>query len=81
MNKREFGALVKTKRAERGMTQRDLAALSGMNRATLQMIEGGEQWPGVRFLAELRRHLGIDVNAVLDAIPAWLADEDRRAAA
>jgi transcriptional regulator with XRE-family HTH domain len=61
MDKMEIGQALKRWRDTRGLSQRDLAAKSGVGYASIARIETGRQDPTVGMLTRLAEALGIRV--------------------
>lgn len=61
------GRMLKSLRTRTGMTQRQVWEETGISLPTLRTYEQGRTLPNAAVLALLRRALGIDVNAYLDA--------------
>lgn len=59
---------VRAIRAERGLTQEQVADAGGLALSDVGRIERGQRDPGVRVLARLARGLGISVADLLDGI-------------
>jgi DNA-binding XRE family transcriptional regulator len=60
------GAALVAAREVAGMTQADLAALSGVSRRTIQHAEKGERDLGVQTLGRLARALGVEIVSLLE---------------
>ncbi len=61
-------------RAERGLTVRQVAELSGVAKETISQVERGERQPYDRTLAKLARAYGVDVENLLVEEPVPLAE-------
>ncbi|MBP5285603.1 MAG: ImmA/IrrE family metallo-endopeptidase [Kiritimatiellae bacterium] len=72
----QFGASVKRMRAERGMSQSDLAAAAGMPNSQLCTIERGRTCPSVAVAARIAEALGLTLAQFFGGGPA----KKRRAA-
>jgi len=59
-----WGLLVRVLREESGLSQRKLAALSGVNRATLRKLENGEAKGTIDLLEVLLKFLGYELDAI-----------------
>lgn len=57
-----LGANIAEHRAARGLTQRDLAARAGVDRAFLNRVEGGLRNPTIMVLAKVAHGLSITVG-------------------
>jgi transcriptional regulator with XRE-family HTH domain len=66
-----FGARVRAERMRLGMTLDDLAAASGISRATLSNIERGEHSPSLTKATDVARTLGVSLAQLL-------GEEERR---
>lgn len=60
-----FGTVLRRLRAERGMTQEDLAFASGAGRAAIARMETGRQLPSMPTLVRLAAALGVDASEVV----------------
>jgi len=81
---REFGARVRNARGSRSQTE--LAAASGLTRATIANLELGRYRARLDTLDRIARALGLDPASLLPSSPAqpeigpdWLRPGDRRA--
>jgi transcriptional regulator with XRE-family HTH domain len=52
-------------RKERGLSQQELAALSGLKQAQLSFFEGGRRWPAIPQLAKLAQILEVSLETLL----------------
>jgi transcriptional regulator with XRE-family HTH domain len=59
-----WGLLVKTLREERDISQRRLAAITGVNRSTLRKLENGETRGGIDLIEVLLDYLGYELDAL-----------------
>ncbi len=59
-----WGGLLRDLRAEQRVTQRALAAQTGVNRATIRRIELGLISPPLRVMECLLDHLGYEIEAI-----------------
>src|SRR5215204_2867175 len=66
-------------RAERGLTVRDVAGLSGVAKETISQIERGERHPYDRTLAKLAQAYGVPVEELIEE-PVPLAEARPRSA-
>jgi putative transcriptional regulator len=57
-----LGNRLKVARAERGLSQEDLAALAGVTRQTISSIETGQYGPSALLAFLLAKHLGKRVD-------------------
>jgi transcriptional regulator with XRE-family HTH domain len=66
---RRFGARLRTLRAEKGITQEQLALAVDVGKGFLSEVESGKKFPSVPTMIELARELGVDLVDlfVLDA--------------
>ena len=60
-----FGLTVRRLRAERGITQEDLAELADLNVSYIGFIERGENVPTLTIVLNLAEALGIEVGELL----------------
>ncbi len=65
---RRLGARVRTLRDEHGLTQADLAHISGMDRSQLAAIETGRRNVTLTNLARLACALGVTLSHLLDGV-------------
>ena len=56
-----LGAAIKSRRKRLGMTQLDVANLSGVNRETVVRAEGGDQGVSIGTLARIALAVGLEV--------------------
>ncbi len=63
-----LGARVRALRDERGLTQADLAHVSGMDRSQLAAVEAGRRNVTLANLARLSRALGVTLSHLLDGV-------------
>ncbi|WP_157110341.1 helix-turn-helix domain-containing protein [Nocardia anaemiae] len=70
------GAWIKALRLERGMTQKQLAQAVGLTNSALSMIESGKSTPRLGNFQQLCRALGLDGEAVTEAIRRFYRDVD-----
>jgi DNA-binding XRE family transcriptional regulator len=69
-DRRIFGARLKRLRREKGLSQQELAARSGISRVTIARIEVGEQSPRYETIVALAKGLNIPIERLLlDEIP------------
>ncbi len=54
-----LGGILREKRLQKGLSQRDLAALTDLERSTIAYIERGARQPSLSTLLELCRALGL----------------------
>lgn len=64
------GSKVQHIRADRGLTQAQLAAKAGISRATLVKIEGGQHQPYPLVVAALARALDVNTGALEPEVPS-----------
>lgn len=64
----KFAANVRRLRAEKGLTQDDLAQGASMDPAEVRRIESGRRDPGVRVLSRVAAGLGVRPAELLDGI-------------
>jgi transcriptional regulator with XRE-family HTH domain len=60
-----IGRRIRSIRAEKGLSQYDLADLSGLERSTLARIELGEVDPRISTLRKIAKALGVEVGKLL----------------
>ncbi|WP_113152762.1 helix-turn-helix transcriptional regulator [Nitratireductor sp. OM-1] len=65
-----WGALIRALREEQGISQRTLAAATGVNRSTLRKIESGETSGDIRVMETLLSHLGYELEAIQQKLKA-----------
>jgi transcriptional regulator with XRE-family HTH domain len=63
-----LGANVRSIRHERGLTQEQLAHISGLSLSDVGRIERAERDPGVRVLVRLARGLDVPLTRLLDSV-------------
>ena len=66
-------------RKERGLTQRRLTELSGVDQTTISLVESGKRWPRFETLERLADALGVEVGdffsrADATSLEQWLSD-------
>lgn len=57
-------------RAEKALTQADLARMAGVSRKTINTVENGVFVPSVQLALVLARTLGTNVEALFELVPA-----------
>jgi transcriptional regulator with XRE-family HTH domain len=57
-----MASMLKAERERRGLTQEDLARMSGVSRQTINYLENGRQRPYAKTLERLSAALGVDPN-------------------
>jgi putative transcriptional regulator len=70
MNDVRLGNRLKQWRAEKELTQADLARLAGVSRKTINTVENGVFIPSVQLALVLARTLGTTVEALFHLAPA-----------
>ncbi len=60
-----FKDVLKQLRTSKGLTQRDLALLTGVSQNAISMYETGRREPDMKMLAALGEALGADMNALM----------------
>lgn len=65
---RVFGEVVRELRQDRGISQENLAAAAGVDRAYMGGIERGLRNPSLTTIARVARGLGIPLNEVFKAV-------------
>jgi transcriptional regulator with XRE-family HTH domain len=65
---RRLGTNVRSIRHERGLTQEQLAHVSGLSLSDVGRIERAERDPGVRVLVRLARGLDVPLARLLDGV-------------
>lgn len=68
---RQFGANVLAARRRAGRSQEELAALCGLHRTSIGLVENGRRLPRVNTLMKLAGALGVEAEALLRGIE-WL---------
>ena len=61
-----IGAEIKSKRAEKGYTQDELAAAVGISRNYISDLENERYIPSVKTLSQLAKELGMDLNFLME---------------
>jgi immF control region 10 kDa protein len=61
-----IGAEIKSKRAEKGYTQDELAAAVGISRNYISDLENERYIPSVKTLSKLAKELGMDLNFLME---------------
>lgn len=64
--KRSLGSRVQATRAERGVSQRQLALMTGISRSYLWKIEAGAADVGIDVLIKIARALDVAVRDLID---------------
>ena len=64
----EIGNTIKERRAMLGLTQLDLAEMSGIGLRTLKNIEGGKGNPSVNTLTRIAEIVGMELQMVIKKI-------------
>lgn len=77
----DIGALLRRARSQRGLTQRDLASLTGVAQTTIARIESGRHQPTVATLSRLLDGAGFraTISLVNTRHPSMLLDQHRDA--
>ncbi len=57
-----FGGHVAQLRAERSITQEQLAEKTGLDRMTIAFVENGRRWPRIATLDRLAQGLGVRIS-------------------
>lgn len=65
-NEKDISQLIKKYRTERGMSQPDLSAASGIGLSTIKAYEAGIRNPKIKQLKILANALGVSVNDFID---------------
>ncbi len=65
MAKPTIGSLIKDARDKAGISQRELARLSGVSQPNLSRIEADSQEPSISTLREIAKALGVDYRDLL----------------
>ncbi|MEV2908461.1 helix-turn-helix transcriptional regulator [Paenibacillus larvae] len=65
IDKKKFGAAIKTKRKERKMTQQEVSDVTGLSRNYISDLESGRYLPSVETLISLALPLSLDLNTLL----------------
>ncbi len=64
----QFGPVLRRVRTERGLTQEHLAALSGLHRTEISLLERGERKPLLETIVALCRGLGVTPAEMLHEV-------------
>ncbi len=59
---RSIGATIRTRRKQLGMTQRDVAEISGVQRQTISRVEAGNDTVAIATLARVAAVVGLDLS-------------------
>ena len=73
----ELGTLLRQKRLERNLSQRDLAALTDLERSTIAYVERGTRQPSLHTLLELCKALGILPSDLLRELEVKILFEEQ----
>lgn len=65
-DKRALGSRIRSKRAERGLSQRQLALMTGTSRSYLWKIETGTADVGIDVLIRIAQALDVKVRDLID---------------
>ena len=65
MTKRTLGAVVKEARDRARMTQRELAAATGIKASHIAYLENGRRKPSISLINRLAKTLGLDTKELL----------------
>lgn len=79
MEKNEFGAILKDERLKRDISLRKLAELSGVNKTTIQRIEGGEVSPSLETFDKILNAMSLCLKIERkgeDKTSNWISVED-----
>jgi DNA-binding XRE family transcriptional regulator len=68
MDAEQFGNALKRLRAQRKLTQKQLAEKSGLSQNAISHWENGEREPGWSAVVQLAKALGVDCRAFLESI-------------
>src|SRR5947199_8729576 len=72
-----FAGRIHNLRAERRMTQEELAARAELHPRYVSALEGGRQVPSLTTLAQLAKGLDVDLQSLLDFASAGKSRSDR----
>lgn len=72
----DIGATVAQVRAEKGLTQEQLATLAKTSQSAISQIEKGERTPSFATIRQLATALEVSVADLLGVVPDKLGDED-----
>ena len=76
-----FNTMLKTLRLKKGLTQGELAKLTGLTRSAIGMYESGNREPKYEVLELLADFFNVDMNTLLDqSVPLTPRDERQIAA-
>ena len=63
--KKDLGFYMRVYRAERDLTQGDLAEILGITPSFLSLIERGHRFPGREMMSKIREVIGVPIHALL----------------
>lgn len=63
---KKFGKKVRIERVKREISQEDLAALAGLHRTTLGILENGRTSPTLDTIAKIANALGMTLSSMVD---------------
>lgn len=63
-----FGKRVAEVRKSRGVTQQQLAEMTGMSVVAIAYIETGKRWARLGTLSKIARHLNVDVSDLFTGV-------------
>jgi len=75
---RDFGALVKNLRLEKGMSQERLAELCGLHRNYVGAIERAERTPSIVTAEKLAKALGTTLSSLFSQVEHSLNDSNNQ---
>lgn len=71
-----FGAAVRERRIQRGISQEELANVAQVERSHMGKIERGEHMPNLVMILRLARALSVNPGVLVDQVAASLLDGD-----
>ncbi|WP_303852669.1 type II toxin-antitoxin system Y4mF family antitoxin [Seleniivibrio woodruffii] len=63
LNSKDFGTIIRKKRKELGLTQTQLAQLSGVGLRFISELERGKESARIGYAIKIASNLGIDISA------------------
>lgn len=76
-----FNTMLKTLRLKKGLTQEELAKLTGLTRSAIGMYESGNREPKYEVLEVLADFFNVDMNTLLDQSISLTPRDERQIAA
>jgi XRE family transcriptional regulator, regulator of sulfur utilization len=72
-----FGAIVRTRRTEQGISQESLANLAGLHRTYISMLERGIRNPSLTVILQLAEALGTGASTLMADLEAEVTTSAR----